>query len=85
MVSPEGDDAIVFLQDMCENTVNGTLLDEDIAELITADALDYYGKYQEPKKYVCIFKIGTSNAGISLCDIESILRRQSFRRIKSSL
>ena len=64
MVSPEGDDAIVFLQDMCENTLNGTLLDEDIAELITADALEYYGKYQEPKKYVCIFKIGLDSSSL---------------------
>ena len=64
MVSPDGDDAMVFLQDMFENTINGTLLDEDIAELITVDALEYYGKYQKPKKLVCLGKVGLDSSSL---------------------
>ena len=37
-VSPSGDDAIVSLKDMCYQTVNRLMLDEDISEYITRDS-----------------------------------------------
>lgn len=37
-VSPEGNDAIVKLQDMCHQTVNRLMLDEDISEYVTRDS-----------------------------------------------
>ena len=64
IVSPNGDDAIVFLQDLFENTVNGTLLDELVAENITAKSLEYYGKHRKPKKWVCIGKLGLDSSSL---------------------
>ena len=64
IVSPTGDDAIVFLQDMFENTVNATLLDEEVAEYITVDSLKHYQEYQEPKKFKCIVKLGLDSSSL---------------------
>ena len=55
---------MVFLQDMFENTVNGTLLDEEVAEYITAVSLEYYGKHRKPKKLVCIAKLGLDGSSL---------------------